>query len=271
MMAILERLDFGDNQLLAFLAGGSLIHPLIVLTTAHNLQNASADLLVRGGEWNTQSVDEMLPHVERDVLSVSYHNQFVRKNLQNDIALAFLKKPFEIAPHINTICLPELNQPSSASNCIATGWGKKKFGSREQYQVFLKKVELPIVPRDTCQEQLRLTRLGEDFELHDGFLCAGGVDGVDTCTGDGGKSIRTSFCIFVISNLFLISRISVNLSHSWPKGLLLPSGNSRWWAWLRRERCSSFLRRCCKVQDLDCAASKCKKNYCGQYRYAKCL
>lgn len=204
MMAILERLDFGDNQILAFLAGGSLIHPLIVLTTAHNLQNASADLLVRGGEWNTQSVDEMLPHVERDVISVSYHNQYVRKNLQNDIALAFLKKPFKIAPHINIICLPELNQPSSSSNCIATGWGKKKFGSKEQYQVFLKKVELPIVPRDTCQEQLRMTRLGEDFELHDGFLCAGGVDGVDTCTGDGGKSIWTSFCIFVISNLFRI-------------------------------------------------------------------
>lgn len=33
---------------------------------------------------------------------------------------------------------------------------------------------------------LRQTRLGPDFALHPGFLCAGGEEGKDACTGDGG-------------------------------------------------------------------------------------
>ena len=32
----------------------------------------------------------------------------------------------------------------------------------------------------------RTTRLGEFFELHKSFNCAGGVGGEDACTGDGG-------------------------------------------------------------------------------------
>ena len=40
----------------------------------------------------------------------------------------------------------------------------------------LLKVQLIIV----C----RKTRLGEYFELHESFICAGGVQGVDTCKGE---------------------------------------------------------------------------------------
>lgn len=42
-------------------------------------------------------------------------------------------------------------------------------------------MDLPIVPRDQCQELLRTTRLGRKFKLHESFLCAGGVAGADTC------------------------------------------------------------------------------------------
>merc|ERR1719512_113034 len=35
----------------------------------------------------------------------------------------------------------------------------------------------------------RKTRLGEYFELHNSFVCAGGVQGVDTCKGDGGAPL----------------------------------------------------------------------------------
>ena len=40
--------------------------------------------------------------------------------------------------------------------------------------------------RATCQANLRTTRLGQFFELHDSFSCAIGNSGQDTCTGDGG-------------------------------------------------------------------------------------
>ena len=48
------------------------------------------------------------------------------------------------------------------------GWGKDAFGDADGYQEynqFLRSVELQIVDHDTCQEGLRSTRLRDDFEL----------------------------------------------------------------------------------------------------------
>lgn len=51
-----------------------------------------------------------------------------------------------------------------------------------KYQVsILKKVEVPVVPRDKCMAALRRTRLGPKFVLDDSFMCAGGEEGKDTC------------------------------------------------------------------------------------------
>ena len=33
---------------------------------------------------------------------------------------------------------------------------------------------------------LKRTRLGPSFQLHQGFICAGGEEGKDACKGDGG-------------------------------------------------------------------------------------
>jgi hypothetical protein len=54
-------------------------------------------------------------------------------------------------------------------------------GRGGNYQTILRKVEIPIVPSASCQEQLRSTRLGSFFLLHDSFVCAGGEPGEDTC------------------------------------------------------------------------------------------
>lgn len=55
----------------------------------------------------------------------------------------------------------------------AKGWGKDIWGKQGKYQVILKKVDLPIVPRQPCVERLRKTRLGLHFNLHSSFICAG--------------------------------------------------------------------------------------------------
>ena len=52
--------------------------------------------------------------------------------------------------------------------------------------MILKEIDLPLVNHDDCEDKLRQTRLGEDFKLHDSFVCAGGVYGKDTCQGDSG-------------------------------------------------------------------------------------
>lgn len=38
-----------------------------------------------------------------------------------------------------------------------------------------------------CEEQMKKTRLGPSFNLHKGFICAGGEEGKDACKGDGGS------------------------------------------------------------------------------------
>merc|ERR1711935_240372 len=50
----------------------------------------------------------------------------------------------------------------------------------------MKQIEMNMVDHPTCQAKLRTTRLGEFFELHKSFNCAGGIGGEDACTGDGG-------------------------------------------------------------------------------------
>jgi len=40
-----------------------------------------------------------------------------------------------------------------------------------------------------CEDKLRSTRLGQKFKLHNSFLCAGGINGKDTCKGDGGSPL----------------------------------------------------------------------------------
>ena len=59
-------------------------------------------------------------------------------------------------------------------------------GDEGLYQNILKQVELNMVDSKDCEKQLQTTRLGSDFKLKESFICAGGTEGVDTCTGDGG-------------------------------------------------------------------------------------
>ena len=51
----------------------------------------------------------------------------------------------------------------------------------------LKQVDLPIVDNDICQAKLRRAKASfRNFDLDESFLCAGGAEGADACTGDGG-------------------------------------------------------------------------------------
>lgn len=80
---------------------------------------------------------------------------------------------------------------------FASGWGKDKFGKEGKYQVILKKVELPVVPSDTCKESLRKTALGKFFVLHNSFICAG---------GEAGEGNIVRFCGNFLAYNSLVSR-----------------------------------------------------------------
>nr|A0A6J1W8N1.1 RecName: Full=Phenoloxidase-activating factor 2; Short=PFAF2; AltName: Full=Prophenoloxidase-activating factor II [Galleria mellonella] len=194
MVAILKIEPVNDQdpegqKLNVYVGGGSLIHPQVVLTAAHYVATAKT-LRVRAGEWDTQTTKEIYPYQDRDVTHKEIHKDFNKGNLFYDIALLFLSQPMEMAPNVGVVCLPPRNERAEAgTRCFASGWGKDKFGKEGRYQVILKKVEVPVVDRNTCQDQLRKTRLGRHFMLHSSFMCAGGEPGRDTCRGDGGSPL----------------------------------------------------------------------------------
>ncbi|KAH8377364.1 hypothetical protein KR093_005021 [Drosophila rubida] len=186
MVAILRE----ESQLNLYECGGAIITPDVILTAAHCVYNKEANtLIVRAGEWDTQTKEEPIPHEDRYVKDIIYHEQFNKGSLYNDVALLFLETPLDFKSSIQPVCLPNVGEQFDLERCFATGWGKNKFGKDGEYQVILKKIDLPVVGHPTCQSNLRNTRLGKHFILHDSFMCAGGEKDRDTCKGDGGSPL----------------------------------------------------------------------------------
>ncbi|CAB3262417.1 unnamed protein product [Arctia plantaginis] len=178
----------GPKQVV-YVGGGSLISLNIVLTAAHIVARAKS-LRIRAGEWDTQTTKEIYPFQDRDVASVEIHKDFNGANLFFDVALLFLTRPVDSAPHVGVVCLPSPQDYAlHGTRCFATGWGKEKFGKEGRYQTILRKVELPVVEHNACQTLLRMTRLSKHFKLHSSFICAGGERGPEICKGDGGSPL----------------------------------------------------------------------------------
>lgn len=78
------------------------------------------------------------------------------------------------------------------------GWGKSDFTNTGAYQAIQKEVDVPLIDQNTCQTQLRATRLGANFVLDfTSFVCAGGE------TGKGETSLLYNLSILnQMSNLF---------------------------------------------------------------------
>nr|ASN76825.1 prophenoloxidase activating factor 2 [Octodonta nipae] len=164
--------------------GGSLIHPQVALTAAHCVTRAGP-FTVRAGEWNWEALSEPIPHQDRNTKKVIIHPQYHPGSLRNDVALLILEKPFRLTRNVIPTCLPNKGARFDYQRCLTMGWGKNSH-KRGTYQPVLKKLELPIVPREKCLKVLQSTILGTFFNLHESFICAGGEALKDTCKGDGG-------------------------------------------------------------------------------------
>ncbi|XP_039762409.1 phenoloxidase-activating factor 2-like isoform X2 [Pararge aegeria] len=189
MVALLKK-NYGGGLWLDenYVGGGTLINPSVVMTVAHRVDTFQHhELKCRAGEWNTRNENEILNHQERDVSRILIHPEFSRKKAHNDIALLIMETAFVITPHVNVACLGR-SLPPPETVCYSMGWGKDFPASNFNAHV-LKKITLPLIAPGHCQNQLRNTRLGRGYELHESLTCAGGMPNVDTCIGDGGSSL----------------------------------------------------------------------------------
>ncbi|XP_022909536.2 phenoloxidase-activating factor 2-like [Onthophagus taurus] len=170
---------------------GSLIHPGVVLTASYCVQqyiDKPNQLKVLAGEWDSLSEQEIYPTQERGVTKIIIHENYDPNTGANNFALIFLDNIFAPAKNIQTICLPLHKQHIESRNCFITEWGQDRFNNRTLNSNILKKLELPIVPRDICQQQFRANQYGPDYLLPESMVCAGGYTS-ENCIGDPGTPL----------------------------------------------------------------------------------
>lgn len=187
-MHILEKIYNEVSYEFSYVCVGSLVAPNLVLIAAHDVEELNeTDLLVRAGEWNMQIGSEPEPHVERNVKTIVIHDNYDNSSKQFDIALLILNRSFELGPLISTINLPSADMNFDYSRCIVAGWGKRR-QTDEDSSAILKKLDVSVVQRETCQNQLQEFLNLSYFELHSSFICAAG-DVENPCDGDAGAPL----------------------------------------------------------------------------------
>ncbi|XP_066996926.1 phenoloxidase-activating enzyme 1 isoform X2 [Anabrus simplex] len=184
---------------LNFLCGGVLINRRYVLTASHCINGdlrGNTLVSVRLGEYDTTTdidcVEELTgdmtcapPPVDVEIEQQIPHPEYSRfmTNQYNDIGLLRLAQDVRFTEYIKPICLPVtetlLRELRVGENLTVSGWGRTENRSFSPVKL---KVNVPLVSLRDCYDVYRRN----SRELRETQMCAGGVQGKDSCTGDSG-------------------------------------------------------------------------------------
>lgn len=197
------------NGQLDFNCGGSLINSRYILTAAHCINAIPKGWSVAGvrlGEYDLRNsaqdcVDGVCadPPVDFGIAKTIVHENYNPndKDQLNDIALIRLNREVSFTAYIKPICLPVAddirNRNIVGTKATAAGWGRTEIAGASPVKL---KVNLDITSLSSCSPAY--SRLG--VTLQDTQLCAGGLEGKDTCSGDSGgplmRRIGTNYFLF---------------------------------------------------------------------------
>lgn len=196
-MALIEYRKNGNSN--GHHCDGSLINDRYILTAAHCISaipDTWTPVRVRLGEWDTSTdvdcevdingnKDCADPHIDVDIEKIIPHEKYVAssKSQPYDIALIRLARSIPYTDFIRPICLPlkDILKRSTFEGTVmdVSGWGKTEYGTSSPIKL---KAEVPVVALSDCQRVYGQ----RDVELTNSQLCAGGMQGIDSCRGDSG-------------------------------------------------------------------------------------